>query len=87
MDTYTLFRQIADSWVLLMMFGFFVGAIAFAFRPGSRAAQAEAASAIFTDAELSPAPRAGTTAAPAISPTAMAPTAPAPPGGRSSERQ
>ena len=36
MDTYTLLRQIADSWVLLAMFVFFLGVIAWAFRPGSR---------------------------------------------------
>lgn len=35
MDTYSIFRQIADSWVLLMMFAFFLGTVAFAFRPGS----------------------------------------------------
>ncbi len=47
MDTYSLFRQIADSWVLLAMFVFFFGCIAFAFRPGSRPGQDEAASVIF----------------------------------------
>lgn len=36
MDTYSLLRQIADSWVLLVMFVFFLGVIAWAFRPGSR---------------------------------------------------
>ena len=35
MDTYSVLRQLADSWVLLMMFGFFVGVILWAFRPGS----------------------------------------------------
>lgn len=35
-DVYTIFRAIADSWVLLAMFVFFVGVIAWAFRPGSR---------------------------------------------------
>ncbi|MDT8343960.1 MAG: cbb3-type cytochrome c oxidase subunit 3 [Thermohalobaculum sp.] len=37
MDTYGLLRQIADSWVLLAMFVFFVGVIAWVLRPGSRA--------------------------------------------------
>ncbi len=37
MDTYSVLRQIADSWVLLGMFGFFIGAIFWAFRPGSSA--------------------------------------------------
>ena len=36
MDTYSLFREIADSWVLLAMFVFFAGAVIWAFRPGSR---------------------------------------------------
>ncbi|MGB0409940.1 MAG: cbb3-type cytochrome c oxidase subunit 3 [Pikeienuella sp.] len=35
METYSLLREIADSWVLLAMFLFFVGAIIWAFRPGS----------------------------------------------------
>ena len=36
MDTYSLLREIADSWVLLALFGFFIGAVLWAFRPGSR---------------------------------------------------
>ena len=36
MDTYSILRQIADSWVLLVMFLFFLGVIVWAFRPGSR---------------------------------------------------
>ncbi|WP_037915305.1 CcoQ/FixQ family Cbb3-type cytochrome c oxidase assembly chaperone [Sulfitobacter sp. 20_GPM-1509m] len=35
METYSLLRQLADSWVLLAMFGFFVSVILWAFRPGS----------------------------------------------------
>ena len=35
-DTYSVFRAIADSWVLLAMFAFFVGVVVWAFRPGSR---------------------------------------------------
>ena len=35
-DTYSVFRAIADSWVLLAMFVFFIGVVAWAFRPGSR---------------------------------------------------
>ena len=34
---YHILREIADSWVLLAMFGFFVAAILWAYRPGSRA--------------------------------------------------
>ena len=36
MDTYSLLRQFADSWVLLAMFAGFVGVVLWAFRPGSR---------------------------------------------------
>jgi cytochrome c oxidase cbb3-type subunit 4 len=33
---YTLLRELADSWFMLMMFAFFVGTIFFAFRPGTK---------------------------------------------------
>ncbi len=36
MDTYSLLRQFADSWMLLAMTLFFIGVILWAFRPGSR---------------------------------------------------
>lgn len=36
-DTYSFLRELADSWVLLAMTLFYVGAIIWAFRPGSRA--------------------------------------------------
>lgn len=36
MDTYTFLRALADSWVLLAMTLFYLGVIAWAFRPGSR---------------------------------------------------
>ena len=36
MDTYSFLRELADSWVLLAMCVFYVGAIVWAFRPGSR---------------------------------------------------
>lgn len=32
---YHILREIADSWVLLLMFLFFIGTIIWAFRPGS----------------------------------------------------
>ena len=44
---YHIFREIADSWVLLDMFVFFVGAIAWAWRPGSRATHKDAADVPF----------------------------------------
>lgn len=36
MDTYTLLREFADSWMLLAMTTFFVGIVIFTFRPGAR---------------------------------------------------
>lgn len=36
MDTYSVTREFADSWGLLFLFLFFIGAVLFAFRPGSR---------------------------------------------------
>lgn len=33
---YHIFREIADSWVLLAMFVFFVSAVVWSFRPGNR---------------------------------------------------
>ena len=35
MEEYTLLRQFADSWMLLLLFVFFVGIVFWAFRPGS----------------------------------------------------
>ena len=35
MDTYSILRAFADSWMLLAMFLFFVGVIAWVFRPGA----------------------------------------------------
>lgn len=46
-DTYSLFRAVADSWVLLAMVMFFLGVVAWVFRPGSRPAQEDAASIPF----------------------------------------
>ena len=42
MDTYSLLREIADSWVLLAMFAFFVGAGIWAFLPSQSDARIEA---------------------------------------------
>lgn len=43
MELYTALRQFADSWALLGMTLFFVGAALFAFRPGGKARAQEAA--------------------------------------------
>lgn len=42
MDTYSLLREIADSWVLLAMFAFFVGAGIWAFLPSQSKARHDA---------------------------------------------
>ena len=36
LETYSSLRQFADSWWLLMMFGFLVGVVVWTFRPGSK---------------------------------------------------
>ncbi len=36
METYSLLREFADSWVLLALFAFFAGVVIWVFRPGSR---------------------------------------------------
>ncbi|GHG89022.1 CcoQ/FixQ family Cbb3-type cytochrome c oxidase assembly chaperone [Pseudodonghicola xiamenensis] len=35
MDHYSFLRQFADSWMLLVLFFFFVGVVFWVFRPGS----------------------------------------------------
>ncbi len=35
MEEYTILRQFADSWMLLLLFAFFVGIIIWVFRPGA----------------------------------------------------
>ena len=41
MELYTILRAFADSWFLLFMTLFYIGAIVWAFRPGSRAVHDE----------------------------------------------
>lgn len=43
METYSLLREFADSWMLLFLFTFFVGVVLFAFRPGSNKAHKDIA--------------------------------------------
>jgi cytochrome c oxidase cbb3-type subunit 4 len=43
METYTAMRQFADSWALLAMTLFFLGVVAFIFRPGAKKAADDAA--------------------------------------------
>ena len=49
MDTYSLLREIADSWVLLAMFLFFVGVAVWAFLPSQNAARRDASMIPFRD--------------------------------------
>ncbi|MGI3163822.1 cbb3-type cytochrome c oxidase subunit 3 [Pseudooceanicola sp. 200-1SW] len=44
MDTYSILRQFADSWMLLALFLFFVGVIIWVFRPGARKTYQDTAS-------------------------------------------
>jgi len=57
MDTYSFLCELADSWVLLGLFAFFVGAVIWAFRPGSGGTHREASEIPFRN-EKRPAPAA-----------------------------
>jgi len=52
METYTILREIADSWVLLAMALFFLGVIGWAFRPGAKATHADTANIPFRNEEI-----------------------------------
>ncbi len=47
METYSLLREFADSWMLLAMTLFFLGVIVWAFRPGSTKTYKDTASIPF----------------------------------------
>ena len=47
MDTYSLLREFADSWALLLLTTLFLGVFVWAWRPGSRALHDDAANSIF----------------------------------------
>ena len=49
METYTFLRAFADSWFLIAMFTFFIGAGVWAFWPSQRAARQDAAEIPFRD--------------------------------------
>jgi cytochrome c oxidase cbb3-type subunit 4 len=51
MDSYSFLRQLADSWVLLAMVLFFIGAIAWVFRPGARQTHEDSANIPFRNEE------------------------------------
>lgn len=52
MELYSFLREFADSWGLLAMMLFFIGAIAMLFRPGARAMHENAASIPLRDDSL-----------------------------------
>ena len=52
MDTYSLLREFADSWALLALFVFFIGAWVWAFWPGMKKARSEAADIPFRNERL-----------------------------------
>lgn len=52
-DTYTVLRHFADSWWLLGMMTFFLGAVAFALRPGSSRLHRDIADIPLRDDDLS----------------------------------
>jgi cytochrome c oxidase cbb3-type subunit 4 len=47
METYSLLRQFADSWMLLVLTVFFIGVIVWVFLPSRRAIHEDAAQVIF----------------------------------------
>ena len=56
METYSLLREFADSWMLLLLTLIFVAIIAWAFRPGSRKTHDDVAASIFRN-DTRPAPQ------------------------------
>ena len=56
METYSLLREFADSWMLLFLFVVFVGIWLWVIRPGSNAVHDEAKNMIFRNDER-PAPK------------------------------
>ena len=51
METYSLLREFADSWMLLFLTLVFTGVIFWAFRPGSRRTHDDIAASIFRNDE------------------------------------
>ena len=51
METYSLLREFADSWMLLFLTLVFTGVVLWAWRPGSRSKHDEAASSIFRNVD------------------------------------
>lgn len=51
METYSLLREFADSWMLLVLFLVFLGIVGWAFRPGSRQLHQDTANIPFRHAD------------------------------------
>ncbi|MBW4709338.1 cbb3-type cytochrome c oxidase subunit 3 [Roseobacter sp. YSTF-M11] len=47
METYSLLREFADSWMLLVLFLIFIGMMIWVFRPGSRKIHSDTANIPF----------------------------------------
>ncbi len=47
METYSLLRQIADSWGMLSLLAIFLGVVVWVFRPGSKKIHSDTANMIF----------------------------------------
>ncbi len=58
MEEYTILRQFADSWMLLLLFAFFVGIVIWVFRPGASKEYKDTANIPFRHADA-PAPLRG----------------------------
>lgn len=59
METYSLLRQFADSWMLLALTLFFLGTVVWAFRPGSAKAHRDSAEIPFRNEDAPAPPDAG----------------------------
>ena len=55
MESYSLLREFADSWMLLFLFAFFIGVVVWVFRPGAKKAYEDPANIPFRH-EDKPAP-------------------------------
>ncbi len=47
MDHYSILRELADSWVLIALFLFFIASVVWAFRPGSNDIHSDSAALPF----------------------------------------
>ncbi len=57
METYSLLRQFADSWMLLALFAFFIGVVIFVMRPGATKTYEDVADIPFRNEDTPAQPR------------------------------